>query len=88
MVRGVLGALAVLVAAVVISIATAGHSTGNGCIDVNIASSLGNQEFYRCGSAARAMCGAINTPEGLSGSAGRAAATECRKVSLPVGPSS
>ena len=86
MVGGVLSAVAVLAAIVVVSIATAGHSTGNGCIDVNIASSLGNQEFYRCGEAARAMCASVGTPGGFVGAAGQDVATECRKISLPVGP--
>lgn len=85
MVRGVLGVLAVLIVVLVVSIASAGHSTGNGCIDVNIPSSLGNQEFYRCGAAAKAMCASADTPGGLTGVAGSAVATECRKVSLPVG---
>jgi hypothetical protein len=87
LVAAVLGAFAVLVVVVVVSIASSGHSTGNGCIDVNIPSSLGNQEFYRCGAAARAMCASIGTSEGLSGAAGRTAAAECRKIGLPVGRS-
>jgi hypothetical protein len=87
MVRGVLGALAVLVVVVVVSLATAGHSTGNGCVNINIPSSLGSQNFYKCGARARSLCAAVGTPGGLGGVAGRAAAAECRKVSLPVGRS-
>jgi len=75
----------VLAVAVVVSVATSGHSTGNGCIDVNIPYSIGGQEVYRCGAAARAVCAAVDTPSGFSGSAGHAVAAECRKVSLPVG---
>jgi hypothetical protein len=85
MLAGVLGAIAVLAVVVVVSLATAGRSTGNGCIDVNIPSSLGNQEFYRCGSAARAMCASVGTPGGFTGLAARDIAGECRKVGLPVG---
>jgi hypothetical protein len=85
MVGGVLAALAVLAAVVVVSLATAGRSTGNGCIDVNLSSSLGNQEFYRCGDAARKMCASVGPPGGFTGRAARDIATECRKVSLPVG---
>jgi hypothetical protein len=88
MVGGVLGALAILIVAVVVSLATAGHSTGNGCVNVDIPSSLGSQNFYKCGAEARAMCAAVGTPGGLTGVAGRAAAAECRKLSLPVGGSS
>jgi hypothetical protein len=88
MVGGVAGVLAVLIVVLVVSLATAGHSTGNGCINVNIPSSLGNQNFYRCGAQAKAMCATVGAPGGLTGVAGRAVAGECRKVSLPVGPSS
>lgn len=76
-----------LVVVVVVSLATAGHRTGNGCVNVNITSSLGNQNYYKCGAEARAMCAATGTAGGLTGLAGRAVATECRKVSLPVGRS-
>lgn len=84
---GVLSAVVALAVVVAVALATAGHSTGNGCIDVNISSSLGNQEFYRCGAAARAMCASVDTPGGFTGAAGRAVATECRKLALPVGGS-
>jgi hypothetical protein len=87
MVGGVVGVLALLIVVLVVSLATAGHSTGNGCINVNIPSSLGNQNFYRCGTQAKAMCATVGAPGGLTGAAGRAVAAECRKVSLPVGPS-
>jgi predicted metal-binding membrane protein len=87
LVGGVLGVLVVLAVAVAVSLATAGHHTGHGCIDVNISSSLGNQEFYRCGARARAMCAAAGTPGGYVGLAARDIAQECRKLSLPVGGS-
>jgi hypothetical protein len=87
MVGGVLGALAVLIVVVVVSLATAERSTGNGCINVNIQSSLGNQNYYRCGAQARALCATAGAPGGLTGVAARAVAAECRKVALPVGGS-
>jgi hypothetical protein len=74
-----------LAAAVAVSLAAPGNSTGNGCIDVNIPYSIGGQEVYKCGAAAREVCAAVGTPSGFSGAAGRAVATECRKVSLSVG---
>jgi len=83
--RGVLGTVAVLAVAVVIALATAGHSSGNGCVDVNIPYSTGGQELYRCGGEARAMCRAVGTPGGFTGAAAHAVATECRKAGLAVG---
>ena len=80
-----LGTVAALAVAVVIAIAMAGHSSANGCVDVNIPYSTGGQEFYRCGAAARAMCGSVGVPGGFTGAAGRAVATECRKAGLAVG---
>jgi hypothetical protein len=82
---GVLTAAAALVVAVVIALASGGHSTGGGCIDVQLPSSVGAQEFYRCGAAARSLCDAVDTPQGLSGRAGAAVAAECRKAGLRVG---
>ena len=85
MIGSVLAVVAAVVLAVVISIATAGHSTGNGCIDVNIPFVTGGQEIYRCGAKARETCAAIGTPAGYNGEAGRSAAVECRKAGLRVG---
>lgn len=87
LIRGILAVVAALAVAVGVSLATSGHSTGNGCIDVNIPYSIGGQEVYRCGAAARQVCAAVGTPNGFTGSAGRAVGTECRKVSLPIGGS-
>lgn len=85
MLAGVLGVVAVLAVVVVVSLAAGGHSTGNGCIDVNISSSLGNQEFYRCGAGARSMCASVDASGGFMGLAGREIAAQCRKAGLPVG---
>lgn len=81
----VLSTVAALAVVVVIAVLSAGHSTGNGCVDVNIPYSIGGQEIYRCGSAARKMCRSVGTPGGYTQAAGRAVATECRKAGLPVG---
>jgi len=88
LVRGILAVVAALAVVLVVALATGGRSTGNGCIDVNIPYSIGGQEVYRCGAAARSVCAAVDTPQGFSGAAGRAVAGECRKVSLPVGAGS
>jgi hypothetical protein len=81
----VLAAVGALIVAVVISLATTGHHTGNGCIDVTIPYAVGGQEFYRCGAAARAMCAEVGVPGGYTDVPGRAIATECRKIRLPIG---
>jgi hypothetical protein len=80
-----LAAVAALIAVVVLSFVVSGHHTGGGCIDADVPYSIGGQEVYRCGAAARATCAAIGTPAGFTGAAGRTVATECRKVGLPVG---
>ena len=83
---GSVGALvAALIVVVAIAVATAGHSSGNGCIDVTIPYSIGGQEFYRCGAAARRTCSSVGTPGGFVARAGRAVAAECRKAGLPAG---
>src|SRR5437660_12869793 len=84
MIGSVLTVVAAVILAVVISISTAGHSTGNGCIDVNIPFVTGGQEIYRCGSAARSTCASVGVPGGYAGEAGRSIAVECRKAGLPV----
>jgi hypothetical protein len=85
MIGTVLGTAAALIVAVVISLATASHSSGNGCVDVTIPYAFGGQEFYRCGAAARSMCASVGVPNGYSGTAGRAVALECRKAGLAIG---
>jgi hypothetical protein len=88
MVAAVLGAVAVLLAAVAVSFIAAGHRSRHGCIAATVPYSLGGQQLDECGSAARATCTTVGTPTGLSGVAGRAVATACRKAGLPVGSSS
>lgn len=85
MLAGVLGVVAALLVAVAISLATGGHSSGHGCVDVTIAYSTGGQELYRCGAAAREMCKLAGTPAGYTGAPGETVAGECRKAGLPVG---
>lgn len=81
----VLAVLTALIVAVVVSLATAGHHSANGCVDVTLAYSTGGQEFYECGAAARAMCSEVGASGGFTGDQGRAVAAECRKAGLPVG---
>jgi hypothetical protein len=85
MIGTVLGTAAALIVAVVIALATAGHSSANGCIDVTIPYAFGGQEYYRCGPAARSMCMSVGVPGGYSGVAAQAVAGECRKAGLAVG---
>jgi hypothetical protein len=85
MISGVLGVVALLAAALVISFATAGHKSGHGCISVSLAYSVGGADIYRCGAAARSMCASVSQPGGSTGATARALTTECRKAGLPVG---
>ena len=85
MIGGVLGALVVLAALVVISVGSSAHKSGHGCISVELAYSVGGAQIYRCGAGARSMCASVGKPGGAVGATARALTTECRKAGLPVG---
>jgi hypothetical protein len=85
MVGSVLASVAALVVVLVIALASSGHVTSKGCVDVNLPYSTGGQEFYQCGARARAMCAQVGVPGGYAGAAGRAVAVQCRKAGLAVG---
>jgi hypothetical protein len=85
MIGGVLGLLAALAIALVISFASSGHKSGHGCISVSLAYSVGGTQTYRCGASAREMCARVNQPGGTVGAAAQALTSACRKAGLPVG---
>ncbi len=85
MIGGVLGLLAVVAVVLLISLATAGHKSGHGCVSVGLASSTGGVQLYRCGASARALCSGVDHLGGTSGGAARSLSAECRKAGLPVG---
>jgi ABC-type nickel/cobalt efflux system permease component RcnA len=85
MIGGVLGLLATGAALLVISLATAGHKSGHGCVSVGLAYSTGGAQVYRCGASARQLCQSVNRPGGTTGGAARSLTIECRKAGLPVG---
>ncbi len=80
-----LAAVAALAVIVAISLASSGHHTGNGCIDVKFPIAIGGQELYECGSGARTLCAAAGADGGASPVEERAIAAQCRKAGLPVG---
>jgi hypothetical protein len=80
------GALTLALAIVaVIAITTSGRSSGKGCVSVTIPYSLGGQEIYKCGQAARNFCLTSGRPGGFTGAAGQAVAVQCRKAGLHFG---
>lgn len=81
----VLAGVAALLAAVVISIGSSGHQTGNGCVDVTFPVAIGGQEIYECGARAQALCASVNASAGRSAIEDRAVAAQCRKAGLKVG---
>jgi hypothetical protein len=85
MIGGVLTVLAALALVLVISISSAGHKSGHGCISIDLAYSTGGAQIYRCGAPARAMCAGVGQPGGITGASARSVSTECRKAGLPVG---
>lgn len=86
LVRGVLGVVAALAVALVISLATAGKSSSHGCIYLTIPAATGAQEVYQCGEAARSTCESTSTPGAFSPQAASAILAECHKAHVPVSP--
>ena len=62
MVGGVLGVVAVLAVALVISLSSSAPSSSNGCIYATIPGSVGAQQVHECGDTARATCQTVHTP--------------------------
>ncbi len=85
MIRGVLGLVAAIVVALVISIGTAGSSSGHGCIHTTIPGAVGAQEIDECGAQARATCQTAEQPGSFTQASARAVASACRRAGLPVG---
>lgn len=86
MIGVVLGAVATLIVATVISLSVGGHSVARGCFDVTVPGPVGAEEVHRCGAEARVTCGSVETAGAFSTEAGRLIAAACRKARLPVGP--
>jgi hypothetical protein len=76
---------AVLVVVAVIAITTTGHHSGNGCVDVTIPYSLGGDEIYKCGPAAKKFCSSSGQPGGFTGQPAHIIAAQCRKAGLVFG---
>lgn len=85
LIRGVIGAVAVIAVVVAVAIATAGRSSANGCIHATIAGPVGAQEVNQCGSQARATCQTALAPGSFAAPAAGVIARECRKAGLSVG---
>jgi hypothetical protein len=85
MISGVLGVVAVIVVALVISIATAGQSSAHGCIHATTPGDVGAQPIDQCGAQARDTCQTVNRPGTFPPASARAVAVQCRKAGLPVG---
>ena len=84
MIRGVLAAVGVLAVVLAVAIATAGTSSGHGCIRATIAGPVGAEEIDQCGGQARATCASVATPGTFPVQAVRVIERECRKAGLPV----
>jgi len=83
MIRGVLAVVVAIGIALVISFATAGNSSGRGCIYATIAGDVGAQEVHECGATARQTCATVHVVYPAQSAA--TIATECRRAGLPVG---
>jgi hypothetical protein len=85
MVGGVLGAVAALALVLVISLVSAGPSSGHGCIYATVPAATGAEQVHQCGATARATCQSVNAPGAYAAQAAQTIAVECRKAGLPVG---
>jgi hypothetical protein len=85
MIGGVLALVAVLAAALVVSFASAGHTSSHGCIYATIPGVVGAQEVNRCGADARATCASALDPGSFTHQAEMVIAAQCRKAGLAVG---
>jgi hypothetical protein len=85
LILGVLTVVAVIVVALVISLATAAPSSGRGCIHATIPGDVGAEQIDQCGVQARDTCQAVNAPGSYPAASARVLAAACRKAGLPVG---
>jgi hypothetical protein len=83
-IASVLGLVAAGVVALVISFASSGRTSGNGCVDVTSQYVTGGTELYRCGPGARSLCNSVGVGGGYGAALSLAIARECRKAGLPV----
>jgi hypothetical protein len=82
MVGGVLGLVAALALAFVVSLAVSGPTSTHGCIYATIAGDVGAQQIHECGADARATCQSVNTPGAFTAQAAPVVAAACRKAGL------
>ena len=85
LVGGVLGVVAALAVVLVISLVSAGPSSGHGCIYATIPGVVGAEQVHQCGGTARETCQTVNRPGAYARQAAQTIAAECRKAGLPVG---
>ncbi len=76
---------ALIVIAVVISIASQGQSSSRGCLHVTFAGPVGAEQINQCGAGARSLCATLNGTGNYGPDALRSITAECRKAGLPVG---
>jgi hypothetical protein len=85
MIRGVSVVIAVLVVALVVSLAAGTKKSGHGCISIALAYSTGGAQIDRCGASAQALCAGVGQTGGVTGLPARRVADACRKAGLRVG---
>lgn len=85
MLAGVVGAVAALVAAVVIAFGVGGPGSASGCIHAVLPAATGAQEINQCGGAARTTCASAERPGSFTAGAARSLAVQCRRAGLAVG---
>jgi hypothetical protein len=80
----VVAVLAFGAVALVISFATPGKVSHDGCISVSAAGPIGGSELDRCGPEARALCAASEAGARTGQALAQQLVRECRKAGLPT----
>jgi len=83
--RGVAATLAALALVLVVSLASAGPSSGHGCLHLTIPAATGAEDIDQCGAAARDTCATALAHGAFVGPAEREVVSNCRRAGLTVG---
>ena len=85
MIGGVTAIVAILAIVLIVSLASPGPRSANGCLHLTTPAATGAQEIDQCGAAARATCASALAPGGFPATTEREIAANCRQAGLRVG---
>jgi hypothetical protein len=87
--RSIVAVLTAVVAAIVIvtvvAITVSGSGPKKGCLNATVPGPIGATFFHQCGSAARQVCGNLQTSNDLNKFGAALVTKDCRRAGYPVG---